>query len=251
MRHLDEEDLILHHFGESGDPDGAARHLAGCPACRARLADLVSLLALTDLPSPPVRGEDYGAGVWERIRHQLPEPRTWMDIFTVRPPAWALCGVVAILVAGAFMLGRYWREPAPAETLTTSGSARVRILLVSVADHLERSQRLLMEVGNNPGPDAAGVARQQGRAEELVGANRLFRLAAESAGENTVASILDDLEAVLLEVAHEPVTPDPEAFASLRRRIADREILFKIRIAGFHVREREGALLRALARTTS
>jgi len=51
--------------------------------------------------------------------------------------------------------------------------------------------------------------------------------------------VLDDLEPVLLEIAHGPDLLTPEQVESLRRRIEGDGILFKVRVAGSTVRHRE------------
>ena len=62
---------------------------------------------------------------------------------------------------------------------------------------------------------------------------------AARAGDTRVSSVLDDLEPVLLEIAHGPDLLTPEQVESLRRRIEGDGILFKVRVAGSTVRHRE------------
>ena len=66
-RHLSEEALVLHHYGESDDPVWAERHLSSCEICRRELDALVR--DLDDLGSLPVpeRGPDYGDEVWRAM----------------------------------------------------------------------------------------------------------------------------------------------------------------------------------------
>ena len=66
--HLNEEDLILHHYGEGSGPAGAEAHLAGCPACAAAFLELRRLLALVPADTAPDRGADYGGRVFAQLR---------------------------------------------------------------------------------------------------------------------------------------------------------------------------------------
>jgi hypothetical protein len=72
-----------------------------------------------------------------------------------------------------------------------------------------------------------------------VDANRLYRQTAVRAGEAGVASVLDDLERVLIDIATGPSTLSSAEFETVRRRIEERGILFKVRVVGSQMRERE------------
>jgi len=232
MSHLTDEELVLHHFGEAEDP-AAVAHLAECAACRDALEALRRDLEAVPVPEPPERGADYGAQVWARLRPQLEAaPR--------RPAArrrvWAPIGLAASLVL-AFLLGRHWPHEAPAPV---SAAARERILLVAVGDHLERSEMLLVELVN-AGADGqpVDISAQQQYAEELVGANRLYRQTVVRAGEPGMASLLDELERLLVEVAHRPSSMSPSDLAEIRSRIESRGLLFRVRVIETQVREKE------------
>jgi len=135
---------------------------------------------------------------------------------------------VAILVTGAFLLGRATSRP-PEAPLTAE--ARKRILLVAVGDHLERSKIVLLEVVH-AGPQDAVNPRSRALAEELVAGNRLYRQTALRSGEPGMADVLEQLERVLLEIANAPADTTPEARAALARRIESEGVLFKIEILG-------------------
>ena len=68
------------------------------------------------------------------------------------------------------------------------------------------------------------------------------------AGEPGLASVLDDVERTLLEIAHSPARADAAELTMLQREIAAEGILFKIRITASRVRERQNAATRELAR---
>ena len=232
VSHLSEEDLVLHHFGEAEDPAVIEAHLAECAACRAAQDALRQDLAAVPMPEPPPRGEEYGAQVWARLQPQLAKRR-----FEMRR-VWAPLGLAASLLL-AFLLGRHWPHETPAPT-AVSAAARERILLVAVGDHLERSEMLLVELvnaGADGGP--VDISTQQQYAEELVGANRLYRQTVVRAGEPGMASLLEELERLLVEVAHRPSAMTPADLADIRSRIESRGLLFRVRVIETQVREKE------------
>src|SRR5260370_33257642 len=111
----------------------------------------------------PERGPDYGAHVWTRLTRQWQPPRqSWW----LRPPKWAWAAVMAVLVVGSFLAGRYSLRPKPAPVI--AGTRPNRILLNALGDHLDRSQILLVELANAP----AGNPVDQESTERLVQANR-------------------------------------------------------------------------------
>jgi hypothetical protein len=138
----------------------------------------------------------------------------------------------------AFVAGRHSSAPSPAPAAADE-RVRERILLVAVGDHLERSQMLLIELANAPRGRAADIGIEQGWAQELVGANRLYRQAALRAGEPAVAGVLDELERLLVEVAHAPEQLRPAQLEKLQRRIEARGLLFKVRVLESRVRQQQ------------
>jgi len=116
---------------------------------------------------------------------------------------------------------------------------RERILLVAVGDHLERSQAVLLELVNARPGEPLNVESERERAGDLVAENRLYRQTALRTGDTRVASVLDELEPVLIELAHGPDRLSPEEVENLRQRIEGDGILFKVRVVGSTVRHRE------------
>ena len=67
---------------------------------------------------------------------------------------------------------------------------RDRILLVVVGDHLDDSERMLIELTNLTAKTDVDVTTEQQRAEELLVSNRLYRRTALDRGEDRVATLL-------------------------------------------------------------
>ena len=107
----------------------------------------------------------------------------------------------------------------------------------------------MIELVNTNG--AVDISTEQAWTEELVAANRLYRRAAEAAGERTMASVLEELERTLVEIANSPPKLTSTDLRELRQRIAEQGILFKLRVFGSQLEAREQASARERARRTS
>jgi hypothetical protein len=207
--HADDE-LILLHYGE-------LRTDHTCDECEARLARLRDVLALADADAVPEPPADYEERMWKRVEFQTRRRsvRWWI-------PAAAAAMLVIGFISG--QLFQRWQVPAAPQEAVRATAAEVRKpatpeskLVLAANEHLDRSSRVLLEVSNG---GKAG--------EDLVAANRLYRVMAQQSGAKEVAGLLDELEPILLELAHAESEAD---LAAIRKRIDERELLFKLRVA--------------------
>ena len=235
MNHISEEQLVLFYYGESTDAPMIESHMAECEACRQSFRALQLVLNTVDSAPVPERGPDYGAAVWQRIENRLGRRRR-RPVFA---QWWIWSPAMAALVLVAFLAGRLsHRVPAPSEA--TNEKVRERILLVAVGDHLERSQMVLAELNNAPaGQGKLDISDERQMAEDLLDDNRLYRQTARTTGDTAVASVLDDLERVLIEIAHSPTELSGAQLEDLRQEIESRGLLFKVRVLGSRVRSEE------------
>jgi len=139
-----------------------------------------------------------------------------------------LSGVVV-----AFLVGR-WSDGPSGDPIPSE--ARDRILLVAVGDHLEQSQRLLIELVNTGGPAGTDISSQQASARSLSLNNRLYRQTAGRAGRDEIVVLLEELESLLLEVANGPSQPAYAELVTIQRRIASRGLVMRIRLLGERAR---------------
>lgn len=237
MKHLSENDLILHLMGDARAAGEISSHLAGCGPCREAFEALERTLhAVSQTHLVPDRGESYGREVWQRLERRLSSiPATAKaGFFPFRGLAFAAISVV--LLAAAFLAGRFWSVTQPAPL---SAQVRERVLLIALDEHLERSQSVLIELVNAPAAGEVDISRERARAGELIADNRLYRQTASRSGEPGVTNVLDELERFLLDVAHGPSRVSAEDLAALRQRIEAEGLLFKVRVIGSNVRERE------------
>lgn len=238
--HLSQDELALHHYGDSEDAAAADAHLGACAECRSSYEALQQMLAAvsTSELSVPHRGSDFGHVMWQRLRPRLAKSRPRERVLRF-PLRLAPLGAIAASLLLAFLLGRASRERELQVAQPIPGSARERILLVAVGEHLERSQMVLIELQNAGGNGPVDISSERQWAHELMPANRLYRQAAVRAGEAGVASVLEDLERVLLEIATSPDQLENTGLEEVRQRIEAQGILFMVRVIGSQMRERE------------
>ena len=270
--HFNEDDLTLYYYGEGayrvdrvgrGSPRRRVdQHLERCPACASLYHEIAGTLAMVVAPEVPERGDQYGLEVWQRLRHKLPEQDAplwkalWTSVFRLDRLVFA--AAAAALLLTAFVAGRVWPLQQPAGAPATgapetaggaasAGDSRRRILLTSVADHLDRSERVLTDIMNAPRGD---ISSEQRWADDLLSTSRLYRQDAADAGEQSVAAVLDELERSLLEIVNSPSKISAADLDEIRRRIDAAALLFKVRVMSDELRQREEAPM-SLPRTST
>jgi hypothetical protein len=237
MKHLSDEELILHFYGERAP--GAGEHLQTCELCRGSFQQLGRVLHAVDALEVPERSDGYEARVWNRLAPDLNgrQAHWWNHLGSwLSPRRLAAAAAMAALLVAAFLAGRVSQRQ---QVAGLSGPVRERIMLVAVGEHLERSQMILVELVNNESAGPVDISLEKVRARDLISENRLYRQAALKSGDRGVSSLLDELERTLLEVAHSPSKLDAAEFEQIRKRIEAEGILFKIRVVGSNLRERE------------
>ncbi|HLJ73194.1 MAG TPA: hypothetical protein VKU62_01315 [Thermoanaerobaculia bacterium] len=239
MQHLTEQEIVLHHYHDDESPAAVAEHLLACDVCRAEYNSIRNVLALVDEMPMPERSNAYGEQVWSRLRWKLGNQRNRMR-------SWRTAAAAAAVLAIAFFAGALWHARnggqaiLPLQQQTTAGQARLpvlqqekpqdRILLVVVTDHLGNSERMLTDVANADARHGINLGDDQKRAVELVALNRIYQQSAVQHGDDRLASLLADLEPVLLEIAHSDGTLSPAEAVALQKRIDSKGLLFKVRV---------------------
>jgi len=242
------------------------QHLAGCGDCALVAAELKQIVSDTRALAPLQPAER----VWTSVAAQFADDvaaaktnvvrlekrrKTPFAIWSWRP-AWAI--VTAAMVVLAFIAGRWIEqrhqrpvvtENRPAQAIapadasaSASAQVRERVLLVAVGDHLERSQLVLVELANAHTNDELDISDERQSADELVASNRLYRQTAAEMGQTSLADLLDDLERVLVEVARGPSQVSVQQLADIQQRIEAQGILFKVKVIGSEMRDRENSI---------
>ncbi|HEX8618812.1 MAG TPA: hypothetical protein VF911_14610 [Thermoanaerobaculia bacterium] len=259
MNHLSQEELILRYYGEL-----ETEHLAECSECREELARLSSVLDQVNAIEVPDPGDDYETRVWGRLSWRLRgEQRK-----SRKAPKWlAAAAMILVAFVTGLLLNRNGngdesgratqvatRTPAAvtpvrtaetASTQTTSSNSkpgagtqqqRDRILLVVVGDHFDESERVLVELTNLTPTGETDITTEQKRAEELLASNRLYRRSALDRGEENVATLLDELEPVLMQIAHAPSQVSANELRRMQKRVETKGLVFKLRVVRAGVR---------------
>jgi hypothetical protein len=224
MNHLSDEELTQAYYHDE-EPE-SRRHLDECALCQSAFRSLKTLLDELLAEPVPERGTKYGAEVWNRLLPRLPleKPRrVWLRWWTAVP-------VLAAMLAMAFLAGRFTGP----NTAGIAPQARQRILLITLGNHLDRSEILLAEVVN-AAPEAADFSGERSNAQDLLDENRLLRQTAARAGDASHAAVLDELERTLLDIAHSPAEITSAELESLQRRIESEGLLFKVRVISSNI----------------
>jgi hypothetical protein len=249
MKHPKEEELIAFHDGEPNGRERLQEHLRACAECRKELEKIEAVFTAMDAIPVPDPGENYGQRVWAQISPRLPEHQppsweNWWESFFA-PRRLAAVGAFATIIVAAFLAGHYWWHPQPGTTPVGSvdtAKIRERVLVVAVGNHLNKSEMFLVELSNAQPNPASGklvnISAEQHRAEDLLEENRLYRQTALKEGDQVMASTLDELERVLLDVANSPEQVTPARFELMRQRLESRGILFKVRVIEQGLRDR-------------
>jgi len=148
------------------------------------------------------------------------------------------------LLAAGFTAGRNWppgdlvQPPLPREgtRAVAEDDAWRRVMLMTVTDHFDRSDRVLAEIMNAPGPRALSAERQS--AGDLLAASRLYRQYVIAMNEPGVAAVLEEVERVLLDIVHQPSSATEADLEEIRRRIDSAAVLFKVRVMSNELQQR-------------
>lgn len=246
MKHLNEEQLIAYQDGETAGREAATAHIQSCAVCQAELNRLAEMLAAYQARPIPDPGENYGRQVWQQLAPRLEEKRgRWWQTF-LEPRRLTAAGLVAALLLVAFLAGRVSKRADHGDAALSAAQVRERVLLLAVGEHLGRSEMVLMEIAN-AAPEGVSVKQvnlssQRKRAEDLLDENRMYRQTALQEGDTGIANVLDELERVLLDVANSTGNVTPAQFKSIRQRIDDDGLLFKVRVLTNEIERRENAV---------
>jgi hypothetical protein len=251
MSHLSDQDLILHYYGETKDPASVERHLDACSNCRAAYGALERVLNIVDSVPVPERGATYESDVWRRVQplvrqaFSLPARRAEARRQPGRSALlWPAAVAFASLLLVALVVGRGFHpsrspQPRPSPEMAADSQLRDRVLRSAVADYLDRSGIVLVELVNSNPEASLDISSEQERAADLLAESRLYQQTALRAGDHVVAGVLDELERVLLEISHAPSRLEPAQLEDLRLRLRSEGVLFRIRILGATVRNQD------------
>jgi hypothetical protein len=249
MKHLNEEELIELYYKQG--KAGARRHLEACAECAEAYAALKSDLAAMQTAAPPARDAAYGERVWRSIAPTLPayeaRQRSWLRAGVWRGLSYA--SACAVLVAGAFIAGRAWEHK---QVRTTAGAnpttipqpaapPRQRLVVVVLSDHLERSERLLVELKHADAGSEEMVTPLRDEARSLLAANRVCRQNAEKNDDPALAAALARLDHLLVELANQKGGLNAASLARLQDEMNSGSLLFEVRVLRSRIPDQQSA----------
>jgi hypothetical protein len=260
MKHLTEEELIAQAFNEgagavaSAIPGPIEDHLTACARCADSYLVLLTDLAAMKSMTPPDRDPLYGERVWESLAPSLAAYKTRKWIWPRRDwpsaglnPKWwrglGYAGVCALLMVGAFFAGRqseHWKQGPPTASVEHKApQTKQPIVVVVLDDHLDRSERFLVQLKHADLDSAPLVWPMRDEARSLLAANKVCRQKAAQTGDPELTIALDHLDRLLAEAASESGGLNAGSIAKLQDEMNSDGLLFEVRVLRSRIANRK------------
>lgn len=222
-----------------------AQHLRECRECAAALEDLQTirevLASRPDVSGPP--SGDWSAFMTRLDRAIAARPAASMVRFQPAPAArryvglLAMAALLAIVTMSVFFVARQASRLGPSDAVAITSAApdgtdrAVATTGIRSAGekHFERSKLVVLGLATRDFEEAtpADWAYERELAAALLDDTRVYRMAAEQHGMTTLASIMRDLEIVLLETSMAEGA-DASELGQIQRLIAKRNLIAKM-----------------------
>ncbi len=252
--HPTEDDLIQHFYGDGAAEDEARidTHLNACASCQTAWMDVRETMQMIDVARVPEPPNGYERVLWAQIQPALasakPRRASWLAWPRILAPVGALAAVVLVGIVTVHTLQPAATRVDPKTTVAaapldakTAARQRERVLLAALNSHFDDAQLVLTELMNAPETTASDFTFAREAAGDLVASGRLYRITAEQNGNTRLAAMLSDLESVLVDVSKTDKMNQAD-LQSLRTRITNSNLLFKVQALANDVRERQKTL---------
>jgi hypothetical protein len=229
MKHLTDEQLVEHYLAEGTNRVVVETHLRICSRCEQVYEEICNAMEVR-APRPPARDRGYGEQIWQSIQGDLlPYPaKPRRSYFSW--PRLVFAGACLLGIAAAFMGGSWWeRWRTHPSQAANPAQERQRVVLVILDDHLDRSERLLVQLNHAGGERGELDDSLQSEARQLLPDNRLYRQSI-SGDDPIMTAALDHLERVLLELANMPDKLNGDDIARIEQAMNTDSLLFQIRV---------------------
>lgn len=240
--HLSDDQLLLLYYREPLEESGFDGHLTACPACLQRFRALSRLLHSVSHDDVPEPDSAFETRMTERVLAAVSrgeEARPEHDRALRFPRVTRVLAVGAALAACLILAFSFGRQFGRVEEHTLSAAqTQQRVLLTALGEHLGRSRVALVELKNREVYEN-DLHDLQAAALNLVSASRLFRAAAERAGETQIAGVMEETERVLVRFAAAHDGDARDALDGLRRRVESKDLLFRLQVLEAQVEKRE------------
>jgi hypothetical protein len=254
MMHITEEEMIEQVYGEGGKAGAVERHLEACRACAEAFAELKRDLAEVDRVQAPARDAHYGDRVWAAIADTLPvysvrEKRRWWSPGG-RAGFWltalSYAAGCALLVSSAFYAGRMWEQRqrphvAAVQQAPAAPQPKQPIVVVVLDDHLDRSERFLVQLKHADLDNSALVSPMRDEARSLLAANRVCRKNTAQDSDPELKTALDHLDRLLAEAVNAPGGLNATSIVKLQDEMNADGLLLEVRVLRARISNREAA----------
>ena len=127
----------------------------------------------------------------------------------------------------------------PAQPEVQAAPPKQRIVVVVLSDHLDRSERLLVELKHADADSEEMVSPLRDEARSLQAANRICREDAKKNDDPALTKALDRLDGVLAELANQPGGLNAAALARLQDEMKSDSLLFEVRVLRSRIPDRQ------------
>lgn len=252
MKHLTEEELTAQALSEreGNGADNVEEHLAACTECADSYLALLSDLAAMKQMTPPDRDHSYGYRMWQSLAPSLAAYTTpkqgwrrgWPSVAAWRGLGYA--AACALLAVGAFFAGRqweHWNQQPAARVEQKVPQTKQPIVVVVLDDHLDRSERFLVELKHADLDSPAMTSPIRDEARSLLAANKVWREKAATTSDPDLTTALDHLDRLLAEAANEPGGLNARSIAKLQDEMNSDGLLFEVRVLRSRIATRKAA----------
>jgi hypothetical protein len=242
MKHLCEEELVEYYYSKNNAE--VKRHLEACAECAQAFAVLQSDLAKMESAVPPARDASYGERVWASISGSLPQ-------YEARKPGWRRIGLwrglsyasaCVLLIACVFYASRMWEHRQFNAGTQTPPAGKQRVVIVVLGDHLDRSERLLVELKHADADSAEMVSPLRDEARSLLASNQVCRQQVKQQDDPALATTLDRLDHLLSELANQQGELNAAALTRLQHEMQSDNLLFEVRVLRSRVPDQQAAM---------
>jgi hypothetical protein len=144
----------------------------------------------------------------------------------------------APMVAGAFVAGCSWmqknQQPTagdnPPQAQPSVGHPQERVVVVVLGDHLDRSERLLVELKHADAGSEELLSALLDEAKSLQAANHICQQNAAKDNDPALTTVLDHLDRLLAELTNQPGGLSGATITRLQDEMNGEGLLFEVRV---------------------
>ena len=217
------------------EKQGFEAHLSSCTDCRTQFKDMQkTLVSLSQRRHPEFSG-DFWAGLEDRIEGRISQAGASSAEVSRTRWGWAYkiaAGIVLVLVGVG--IDRVILPPTSALPDSPVAVLQPSALELRVAQYLGRSQLLLLGLANidtlADGADAIDLSAQEKVSRELSEESLSLREALHEAGQTRLASLVQDLGKVMLQVSNLEERRGLRQIRPIQKSVLQSDLLLRVNL---------------------